>query len=397
MTARELFLRVLDFQETQANLNWDFGYWGGAITRWKREGLPEDIEFQGRRRSYAYGEFINGPGLTYPMASFDPDVLYASGIANLFELDKGPAPFLINWWYHPRFEYRVLSEDEQTVEFIDSQGIHCRNFKDHRSMPLWLGHPVKTARDWEEVKEQRLSLKDLSSRLVAEELGGYLSALKSRDFPLVLYGSPIGFFGSVRFLLGEPAIYYSYYDAPELVRDIVSHLTELWLAIAEEVTSMAEFDACYFYEDMAGKQGSLIGPALFREFMTPYYQRLVGFARARGIRHHIVDTDGFVEPLLPLFLEAGITGLFPFEVRAGNDVERVRKDYPRLEILGGIDKTALQSRARIDAELRKVRRLMRSGGYIPFVDHAYPPDISFDNFSYFRRELTKIVRPEAQR
>jgi uroporphyrinogen decarboxylase len=395
MTARELFLRVMDFQETRRTLSWDLGYWGGAITRWEREGLPAGMEMAGPKRGYSYGEFIAGPGLPFPMAGYDPDVLFASGISRLFELDKGPSPFLINWWYQPRFPYTVISEDEEKIEYIDKQGIHCRNFKDQKSMPLWLGHPVKNEKDWQAVKEERLTLKDLKSRLVVEDLRGYLSGLKQRDFPLVLYGSPLGFFGCVRFLIGEPDVYYFYYDKPELMHDIAEHLTGLWLAIAEEVVAMADFDACYFWEDMAGKQGALIGPALFREYMTPFYKRLIGFARSRGIRHHIVDSDGYVEELIPLFLEAGMTGMFPFEIRAGNNLERIRKKHPRLQILGGIDKTALQSKEGIDRELETVRRMMPGSGYIPFIDHGVPPDVSFENYSYLRRGLTRIVRPES--
>ena len=60
-----------------------------------------------------------------------------------------------------------------------------------------------------------------------------------------------------------------------------------------------------------------------------------------GIKHFIVDTDGNCEILIPLFLEAGVTGLFPFEVRAGMDIEKIREKYPNLIILGGIDKIAL--------------------------------------------------------
>ena len=393
MTPRELFLNILSFQKVEGNLNWDFGYWGGTLLRWQNEGLPRDLEYLGPKRELVYGEFVNGPGLTYPMASFDPNVLYASGIRRVFNLDKGPAPFLINWWYHPRFESTVLGEDEEKIEYIDAQGIRCRNFKDQRSMPLWLEHPVKTEKDWQTIKEERFAITNLTSRLAVENLDHYLLDLKKRDFPLILYGSPIGFFGSLRFLIGEPNIYYCYYDNPALIRDIVGHLTELWLAIAEEVTSMADFDACYFFEDMAGKQGSLISPAAFREFMSPSYKRLLDFAASRGVRHHIVDSDGYVEELIPLFQEAGVTGMLPFEVRAGNDIERIRRNHPHLQILGGIDKTALQSREKIDEELKKVQRMMAKSGYIPFVDHAYPPDISFENYCYFRKKLTEIVRP----
>jgi uroporphyrinogen decarboxylase len=127
--------------------------------------------------------------------------------------------------------------------------------------------------------------------------------------------------------------------------------------------------------------------------MSPYYKRLISFACSRGIRHHIVDSDGYVEDLIPLFIETGMTGLQPFEVRAGNDIERVRKNYPRFEILGGIDKTAFQSKEEIDRELKKVRRMMKRGGYIPYVDHAYPPDISYENYTYFRKNFTKLVNP----
>ena len=40
-----------------------------------------------------------------------------------------------------------------------------------------------------------------------------------------------------------------------------------------------------------------------------------------------------------------------------------------------------------------LRWMMRAGGYIPFVDYAYPPYISYQNYSYFRKELTRVVRP----
>jgi len=103
MTSQELFLRVLDFQETRQNLNWDFGYWGGAITRWKQAGLPADIEFRGAGRDYTYGEFINGPVLPYPMASFDPNVLFASGLARLFNLDDQAYPPDISFHNHSYF------------------------------------------------------------------------------------------------------------------------------------------------------------------------------------------------------------------------------------------------------------------------------------------------------
>jgi len=41
--------------------------------------------------------------------------------------------------------------------------------------------------------------------------------------------------------------------------------------------------------------------------------------------------------------------------------------------------------------MSKVSALVASGGYIPFVDHAVPPDVPFDNFCYYM-ELIKNLR-----
>jgi uroporphyrinogen decarboxylase len=397
MTSRDIFLKVLDFKKLRRNLKWDFGYWGGVISRWENEGLPKGLEFFGPVRELVYGEFINGPGIPYPMPSYSDDVLFASGISEYFQLDGGNSPFPFNWWYHPRFEKVIINETDEKIEYIDTLGIRRLDFKDERSMPHWLEYPVKNEKDWERLKEERLNLDHFEDRYTVEDVDRYIAETRERDFALLLYGSPIGFFGILRFMIGEPDIYYWYYDQPVLMKSMADYLCGMWLNIAEELTTKIEFDWCYFFEDMAYKQGSLIGPALFREFMAPYYTRLIDFAKSRGIRHHIVDSDGYVEDLVPLFLEVGMTGLQPFEVRAGNDIERLRKNYPKLEILGGIDKTALQSREMIDRELDKVERMLAKGGYIPYVDHAYPPDISYENYRYFREKLNRIVDPESQK
>jgi uroporphyrinogen decarboxylase len=393
MTSKEIFLNVLDMGEQKRNLKWDFGYWGGAITRWQDEGLPRDIEFMGPKRELVYGEFINGPGIPYPMPSYDDNVLFASGISKLFQLDRGNSPFPFNWWYCPRFERSVIAETNEKIEYVDPLGIRRLDFKDERSMPHWLEYPVKDEKGWEKIKEERLNLNNFTQRYTVSDVDGYISDVRERDFALLLYGSPIGFFGILRFMIGEPHIYYWYYDNPQLLKKMAKYLCEMWLQIAEELTSKIDFDWCYFFEDMAYRGGSLLGPDTFREFMSPFYKRLIDFAKSKGVKHHIVDSDGFVEDLIPLFLEVGMTGIQPFEVRAGNDIERVRDRFPSLQILGGIDKTALQDKNGIDRELEKVGRMIKRGGYIPYVDHDYPPDISYENYRYFREKLNTIVAP----
>ena len=48
-----------------------------------------------------------------------------------------------------------------------------------------------------------------------------------------------------------------------------------------------------------------------------------------------IDTDGFVEPLIPWFREVGIEGVLPLERMAGVDVCRIRETYPDFLMIGG--------------------------------------------------------------
>jgi uroporphyrinogen decarboxylase len=388
MTPRDIYLSVLGMQDAERTLKWEFGFWGGALLDWYRDGLPCAVGFE---RDLIYGEFVNGPGLQYPMPSYDDSVQYAHDIVSYFDLDRGPSPFPFNWFYYPRWETQVVSESEDKVEYIGVDGIRRLAFKDERSMPTWLGHPVACEADWEEIARDRLSLDNFSQRYTVDDVDAFIAQAKNRDYPMCLYGSPIGFFGVLRFMIGEENLYYWYYDKPDLLKRILDHLCAMWLAIAEELTAKIDFDYGRFYEDMAYRAGSLISPQMFREFMTPYYRRLIDFAMSKGVRHFVVDSDGYIEDMIPLFLEAGATALLPWEVMAGNDIERARDRYPCLGIMGGIDKTALLSKERIDRELAKAARMIGRGGYVPYVDHAIPPNVTWENFKYYRERLDDII------
>ena len=85
---------------------------------------------------------------------------------------------------------------------------------------------------------------------------------------------------------------------------------------------------------------------MIREFLFPYYQQLLANARRRQIdqtrRLHLqIDTDGFCDPVIPLYRELGLNCMSPFEVAAGCDALRTGREYPDLRISGGIDKRVL--------------------------------------------------------
>ena len=90
------------------------------------------------------------------------------------------------------------------------------------------------------------------------------------------------------------------------------------------------------HEDMCFKNGPLISPAMFREFLTPYYRRTVGAARDRGQTLFVQDSAGDIRQLIPLWLEVGVNIMSPIEIAAGLDVCELRSEYGRdLMMMGG--------------------------------------------------------------
>jgi len=99
--------------------------------------------------------------------------------------------------------------------------------------------------------------------------------------------------------------------------------------------------------------------------------------------------------LFPVWMDAGLNFLYPFEVQSGMDVLDVHRRYGReLRIWGGVDKRALaHGPAAIEAEFERVRPLIRAGGYIPHTDHSCPPDISYANYCHYLKRLETTCRP----
>jgi len=75
------------------------------------------------------------------------------------------------------------------------------------------------------------------------------------------------------------------------------------------------------------------------------------------------------------------------------DAVALRKKYAKALILvGNIDKRALiKGKDAIKEEvMSKVPYLIKEGGYFPSLDHAIPPDVSFENFKYLINLLREI-------
>ena len=313
-----------------------------------------------------------------------------------------PPDFGVDHWEHqhgwffpnPPFEHKVIEETEETVLYINEEGILMRERKENRmsSMPQFVRFPVEGREDFRKFWKERMR-PDLAAR-IGPDWKETLEAYRNRDFPLIVVANRWGgFFGPLRNLVGVEKLCMLFYDDPSFVEEMMDADADLMIQIMDQILEHTDVDVFGFWEDMAYKTGPLLGPELVRKYMLPRYRRVVDHLSQRGIRFFVLDSDGDISKLIPIWLDAGINILYPFEAQCGMDVVKIRQEYGRdLRMWYGINKHAMaEGREAIDAELARVAPLVREGGYVPAPDHTIPPDVSFANYCYFMEKLREIL------
>jgi hypothetical protein len=361
-TPRDRFYQVMRFACPGRTLATLGGIWPSTLARWHAEGLPAAIDNV-------------------------PDLIDYLGLQP--HLWSGPA---VNLFAYPAFDYEVLARTADKITYRNGNGIVCTEFvtDNYQSMPHFEAFPVRTPRDWREYRP-RLAW---DAGRIRPEWPRQREAWQARTAPLILYLDRAGsLYGAVRDLMGVEGASYAFFDEPEMVADMMDTVVALFCAVCDALlTDGFVPDAVCLWEDMGFNTASLLSPRLVREFMLPRYRIMTAKLREKGVPFIVLDSDGQVGELIPLWLEAGIDGVVPMEVQAGMDVAVYRERYPQLLMLGGVDKKALAAgRTAIDREMDKIARVVATGGLIPWFDHGLPHDVAYDDFRYFVTRLKQVA------
>ncbi len=310
---------------------------------------------------------------------------------SMLGFDEGCVCLPLHYGIFPHFPREILAEDAETITVRTEFGVVKRDLKTGTgAMAEWVDYPVHSPQEWEHLKAERL---DIEREDRFEHIAWDVLRKCDRDGAAIQVGTfPFGIFGTIRDLVGVETMLYWMYDHPDVIRDMMQHLTSLWLWLYERVAREVQIDHIHIWEDMSGRQGSLLSPAMVEDFMMPCYDRIADFANAHGVRIVSVDTDGDCAELVPLMMKHGVNMFFPFEVQAGNDIREYRRRYPALGIVGGLDKNALAlGKPAIDTEVEKARWMLENGGrYIPGFDHLIPPNVPWENFRYAAEQLRAL-------
>jgi len=194
-----------------------------------------------------------------------------------------------------------------------------------------------------------------------------------------------GHFWFPRTLFGIEDHFYAFYDYPELMHRMNRELAEHNLRGLEEVFAILKPDMVGFAEDMSYNHGSMLSYDMYKEFILPYYNKIIPYIKSQGIKV-LVDSDGNVDELIPWLKEAGVDGIYPLERQAGIDVAVLREKHPDFLMLGAYDKMVMsKGEPEMRAEFERLLPVMRKGGFIPSVDHQTPPGVSLENYKIYIR------------
>jgi hypothetical protein len=406
MNLRERFHEVMNFNQSVRTMKWEFGLWGETLDNWYDVGLPREqppvLEKEittptaslytrawtsTKKQRLPSGIAVMAGGLYWPTQGFPLD----RDVRRFFNMDYTQVMVDVNLLFCPMSDVVVHEETDDHLLYTDLDGVKRLFLKAEATIPTSMEWPVKDRASWEKLKSERLRLDNLSSRF-PKNWGQRLQEYRNRDYPLAIGGYPHGLFGTLAHLLGYERLFYWYCLEPELIHEILTTFTDIWLAVYEEVLAQVEVDHIHFWEDVSSGKGSMISLAMVSEFMLPYYKRIIDFLKARGVKVFLLDTDGECNALIPLFMNVGVTGMYPFETHCGMDIVKVRKQYPKLQIFGGISKGELaKGKGRIDEILKPVEAVLSTGGYVPFGDHFIPPDVPWEAYRYFRTRLNEMI------
>jgi hypothetical protein len=201
-----------------------------------------------------------------------------------------------------------------------------------------------------------------------------------------------GFFWFPRTLLGIKEHFLAFYENPELIHRMNRELADHSLRALEEIFSVLKPDMVGFAEDMSYNNGPMLSHDMYKEFILPYYNKLIPYIKSHGIKV-LVDSDGKVDMLIPWLLEAGVDGIYPLERQAGVDVAALRKKHPNFIMLGGYDKMVMsKGEAAMKAEFERLLPVLKQGGFVPSVDHQTPPEVSLENYRIYIKLFEEYCR-----
>jgi len=276
----------------------------------------------------------------------------------------------------------TVSEDVETKVIRDGQGKLVRYWKNKSGTPEHLGFECNSREVWE--KTFKPALLANAMQLNVGEIRKSFEKGRASDKWTHLTG--VESFEETRSLMGDEITLMAMAEEPEWLVDVAETFTDVTLQNYEAVLSTGiRPDGLWIYGDMAFKTSTMCSPAMYRELFWPQHKRLADWAHSHGMKV-IFHTDGNVNGVIDLYLEAGFDCLQPLETKAGMDIRSLAPRYgDRLSFFGNIDVMQMIAND-LDLIEQEIISKFAAGkaakGYAYHSDHSVPPQVSWKTYQF---------------
>jgi hypothetical protein len=164
----------------------------------------------------------------------------------------------------------------------------------------------------------------------------------------------------------------------------------LEIARAQMQIARGHLDGFLLAGDVAYARDLFFSPAYWRKYFKPGIKAIIDLAHAHDLPV-IFHGCGNVAKLFEDFIEIGLDGYHPLEVKAGLDVIELRgKLGHRLAFVGNHDVRLWAEADRQQLKAYTLRKLnaAKGGGYLFGSDHSVPASVSGETYDY----LVRLVR-----
>ena len=217
------------------------------------------------------------------------------------------------------FQSVTIEEDAETRLMRDGNGALLRRHKLHDTTPEHVDFKVKERQAWKILIKPKLTP---DRRRINFEIYRKARAQAHAQQRFFMW-SGVNVFELMHPVCGHEYMLMGMADDPDWIRDMVDTYSRLTLQLQEILFAEEGWpDGIWFYEDMGFKERPFMSPAMYRELIQPAHRRTCDFAHAHKLPV-VMHSCGFVEPLLPGMIEAGIDALQVIEVKAGMNLTRI--------------------------------------------------------------------------
>ncbi|NLZ63528.1 MAG: hypothetical protein GX902_06935 [Lentisphaerae bacterium] len=296
-----------------------------------------------------------------------------------------------NMRIHPQAQDQVISEDEDTVTLLDGNGATLRRHKKHDTTPEHVDFSIKERKQWLELAKPFLTA-DTATRLNRE---AYRKARqRAAEKGLFFCWVGVNVFELMHPICGHENMLLGMALDPEWIEDMVNTYSELILQLQQELfAAEGPPDGIWYWDDMGFRGRPFMSPDMYRELIMPAHRKTIDYAHSLGLPV-IMHSCGFIEPLLPYMVEAGIDALQAIEIKAGMDLLRIDKQFgEKIALIGGLDARPIANNdlPGITRELEsKIPIVKKNRGFIMHSDHSIPESTEYETYLYFKETGLKL-------